>query len=110
MKKISFYVTGNVQNVMFRQTFIRGAQQRKLAGGASNDAADTNRVHCSLVGDAAVIDEMIGKLQAGKPINSWQARVESLHVYDHFIELFEHQVTTDNVSRFNWSPNVEFYL
>lgn len=103
-------MTGNVQNVMFRQTFIRGAQQRKLEGGASNDAADTNRVHCSLVGDAAAIDEMIGKLQAGKPINSWQARVESLHVCDHFIELFEHQVTTDNVSRFNWSPNVEFYL
>ncbi|SEQ85026.1 acylphosphatase [Nitrosomonas sp. Nm51] len=95
---------------MFRQTFIRGAQQRELAGGASNDAKDPNRVHCSLAGNAAAIDEMIEKLQAGKPVNSWQARVEALHVYGHYIELSEHQVTTDNVNRFRWSPDVEFYL
>ena len=110
MNKISFYVTGNVQNVMFRQTFIRGAQKRELKGGASNDAKDPNRVYCSLEGDAAAIDEMINKLQSGKPINSWNAYVEALHYYNHFIEISEHQVTTDNVNQYHWSPNVEFYL
>ena len=110
MKKISFYVTGNVQGVMFRQTFIRAAHKRKLTGGVSNEAKDPNRVHCSLAGEAAAIDEMINTLREGKPINSWNAYVETLHFYDHFIELSEHQVTTGNVNQYHWSPNVEFYL
>ncbi|MCP5244521.1 MAG: acylphosphatase [Burkholderiales bacterium] len=110
MKKLSFYVTGNVQNVMFRQTFIRGAQKRKLKAGATNDANDRNRVHCSLAGDETAVDELINTLREGKPINSWNAYVEELHVLDCFIEISEHQVTTDNVNRFQWSPKVEFYL
>ncbi|SFK24213.1 Acylphosphatase [Nitrosomonas aestuarii] len=110
MKRISFYVTGNVQNVMFRQTFIRGAQKRKLKGGASNDTKYSNRVHCSLEGESAAIDEMISKLRTGKPINSWNAHVEVLHFYDYFTEISEHQVTTENVNQHHWSPNVEFYL
>jgi len=108
--KLSFYVTGNVQNVMFRQTFIRAAQKRNIKAGASNDTHDPKRVHCSLIGEAEVIGEMIDKLREGKPINSWNAFVEELHLYDYFIELSEHQVTTENVGQFNWSPNVEFYL
>ena len=95
---------------MFRQTFIRGAQKRKLQAGATNDANDNNRVHCSLAGEGAGVDDMINTLQAGKPINSWNACVEELHLYDHFIEISEHQVTTENVNRYHWSPNVEFYL
>jgi len=95
---------------MFRQTFIRGALKRKLQGGASNDTQDPNRVHCTLVGDETVVDDMMDRLQTGHPINSWNARVEALHIYNHFIDLSEHQVTTNNVNRFNWSPNVEFYL
>ncbi len=110
VKRISFYVTGNVQNVMFRQTFIRGAQKRKLSGGATNDAQDIHRVYCSLVGDAVAIDDMVDQLQTGNPINSWNARVEVLHICDYFIDLSAHQVTTDNVNRFHWSPNVQFYL
>ncbi|MCB1937188.1 MAG: acylphosphatase [Nitrosomonas sp.] len=108
--KLSFYVIGNVQNVMFRQTFVRAAIKRKLKAGASNDEQDLQRVHCSLSGDATIIDEMLSKLLEGKPINSWNAYVDELHQYDYFIELSEHQVTTDNVGQFNWSPNVEFYL
>ena len=30
----SFEVFGKVQGIMFRQTFIRGLQKRKLQGGA----------------------------------------------------------------------------
>lgn len=95
---------------MFRQTFIRGAQKRKLKAGATNDANNRDRVHCSLAGEAAVVDEMIKTLRERKPINSWNAYVEELHLYDHFVEISEHQVTTENVNRFHWSPNVEFYL
>jgi len=108
--KLSFYVTGNVQNVMFRQTFIRAATKRKLKAGASNDTHDLQRVHCSLIGDETTIREMLNKLREGKPINSWNAYVDELHHHDYFIELSEHQVTTDNVGQTNWSPNVEFYL
>ncbi|MBX3628527.1 MAG: acylphosphatase [Nitrosomonas sp.] len=110
MKKISFYVTGNVQGVMFRQTFLRAAKKRKLKGGASNDAQDHARVHCSLIGNEAAIDEMINKLRSGKPINSWNAYVEALHPHDHFIELSKHQVSTENINQFPWPPNVDFYL
>lgn len=110
LKKMSFYVTGNVQDVMFRQTFIRAAHKRKLQGGATNDATDSARVHCTLIGDASAVDELIARLRSVKPINSWNAYVETLHVYDHFIALSEHQVTTDNVNQFNWSTSVDFYL
>jgi len=108
--KLSFYVIGNVQNVMFRQTFNRAAKKRKLKAGASNDAEDPQRVHCSLIGDETVIHELLNKLREGEPINSWNAYIDELHYHDYFIELSEHQVTTDNVGRFNWSSNVEFYL
>lgn len=89
---------------------MRGAQKRKLRGGASNDILDHNRVYCSLIGDEAIVDEMLDRLRAGCAVNSWNARVEILHLCEHFIDLSEHQVTTDNVNRFNWSSNVEFYL
>ena len=110
MKKISFYVTGNVQGVMFRQTFIRGSLKRKIEGGVTNDAKKHHVVHCSLTGDESAVDEMLNKLQEGKPINSWNAQVDELHFYDYFIEFSDHQVTTDNVDKYDWSPEVDFYL
>ena len=110
LKQVSFYVTGKVQNVMFRQTFIRAAKNRKLKGGASNDAKNHQLVHCSLEGDDAVISELINKLKTGQPLNSWGAVVQVLQSYDQFIEFSNHQVTTENVSRFNWAPNVTFYI
>ena len=53
---------------------------------------------------------MINKLREGKPINSWNAQVEELHLYNHFIEFSDHQVNNDNVDNYNWSPGVDFYL
>lgn len=103
-------MTGNVQNVMFRQTFIRGSLKRKIKGGVSNDSKDHRLVHCSLQGEASVVDEMINKLREGKPINSWNAQVNELHLYDHFIEFSDHQVNTDNVKKYNWTLGVDFYL
>jgi acylphosphatase len=110
LKKISFYVTGNVQGVMFRQTFIRAAEKRALRGGVSNDAKNNMCVHCSLIGDEEAIDQLITKLRTGRPINSWNAYVQELYLHEHFIELSKHQITTDNVNQFNWSPDIEFYL
>ncbi len=110
LKKISFYVAGNVQGVMFRQTFIRGAQKRKIKAGATNDSKKHHLVHCSLEGEESVVEEMINKLREVKPLNSWNAQVKELHFYDHFIKFSDHQVTTDNVNDYNWSPDVDFYL
>jgi acylphosphatase len=110
LKKVSFYVTGNVQDVMFRQTFIRGALKRKITGGVTNDSANHHLVHCSLEGEESAVDEMINKLREGKPLNSWNAQVAELHFYDHFIEFSGHQVNTDNVDKYNWLPGVDFYL
>lgn len=95
---------------MFRQTFIRGSLQRKIKGGVTNDSKNHHLAHCSLEGEESVVDEMINKLREGKPINSWNAQVEELHLYNHFIELSDHQVNTDNVDNYNWSPGVDFYL
>lgn len=95
---------------MFRQTFIRGAHKRKLEAGASNDTKHNDRVHCSLAGEEYAVDEMFSKLRKRKPINSWNAQVTALHFYHHFIEISEHQVTTENVNQFQWSPDVTFYL
>lgn len=110
MKKISFYVTGNVQGVMFRQTFIRGSLKRKIKGGVTNDSKDHHLVHCSLAGEKLAINEMLNKLRERKPINSWNAQVDELHLYDHFIEFSDHQVNTDNIDDYNWSSDVDFYL
>ena len=110
MKKISFYVTGKVQGVMFRQTFIRGSLKRKIKGGVTNDAKNHHMVHCSLAGDASAVDELMNKLREGKPINSWNAQVEELHLHDYFIEFSDHQVNTGNVDDYDWSPDVAFYL
>ncbi len=95
---------------MFRQTFIRAAKNRKLKGGASNDERNQQLVHCSLEGDEEVIDNLIQLLKTVQPLNSWGAAVQALQSYDDFIEFSDHQVTTDNVSGFNWAPNVVFYL
>jgi len=42
-------------------------------------------VHCSLEGEASVIDEMIKQLQETKPLNSKNATVEELHFYVHLL-------------------------
>ena len=49
----SFEVHGKVQNVMFRQTFIRGAMKRHLSGGATNDPENERRSERSRSGPDA---------------------------------------------------------
>jgi acylphosphatase len=107
---VHFRVSGKVQGVMFRQTFIRAAQRRDLEGAASN--LPDGGVSCFLSGAEDKIDEITSGLQTGKTINSWGARVEGLVFLEESegISFLEHQVTTANVDTFSWSPDVEMYL
>jgi acylphosphatase len=110
VKEIFFVVEGRVQGVMFRQTFIRAAEQRGLTAGASN--LPDRRVSCYLAGGEAKVEEVLVGLQSQKPLNSWGALITALTMLSPMegIALGSHQVTTDNVDRFSWNPNVEMYL
>jgi acylphosphatase len=107
---VYFKVTGKVQGVMFRQTFIRGAQARGLKAAASN--LDDGSVSCFLSGPAEMIDDIIVKLLSGEPINSWGALVDRMTPISdpEGIPFERHQVTTSNADSFNWSQGIEMYL
>ena len=105
-----FEVRGKVQNVMFRQTVIRGLLKRQLVGGATNDAKDKALVRMTLAGDAAAVDAFVAALRGGKPINDWGARATKLTEVSQGTPFHEHQVTTDNVDSKKWNPNVKMYL
>ncbi len=106
----NFTVTGLVQGVMFRQTFIRAAQKRNLRGAASN--MPNGSVCCLLSGDSEEIEELQQKLRSGERLNSWKAAVDHLTIIPaaQAIPYSQHQVTTDNVDSFNWSSDVDMYL
>ena len=105
-----FKVTGKVQRVMFRQTFIRACQSRGLKGGASN--LEDGTVSCFISGNTDMIDDIQAKLLSGNDINSWGACVDSMIPMSDAegIPLGKHQVTTINVDSFDWNPDIEMYL
>lgn len=104
------YVKGKVQNVMFRQTVMRGAIARGVIAGATNDKSDKRRVDISLEGPADKVNDMIDVMKSGKKLNSWGATVEELHINEVGKQPREHEVNTDNVDDKKWKPGVEFYL
>ena len=106
----SFDVHGKVQNVMFRQTFIRGAIKRDLSGGATNDPKDQGRVLCMLEGEEKEVEDYINFLEEKKVINSWGATVEKIVQDREERPIEDYEVTTQNVDHFNWSPKVEMYV
>lgn len=108
--QVFFKVSGKVQGVMFRQTFIRACHSRGLKAAASNLSDGT--VSCYASGDTGMIDDLIANLLSGKEINSWGACVEKLIPISDVeaIPFEKHQVTTINVDRFNWHPNVDMYI
>ena len=62
----------------------------------------------TLDGDAAKIEEIVAILKSGKPINNWDAKIDS--VTEEFpADPPKHQVTTENVDQFKWR-NCEMYL
>jgi acylphosphatase len=101
---------GTVQNVMFRQTFIRGAQKRSLKAGATNDSRDMDRVIFILQGEEAQVNQYVDFLKDKKVINSWGATIEKMTRIETEAPLSSFQVTTENVDQFNWNPDVEMYV
>src|SRR3990167_3890452 len=91
------FVRGKVQGVMFRQTFIRALLKRQLAGGATNDVADRDRVNFTIQGDEQKIGEVLGRLTSVVPLNSWGAIVTQLELLESPIPIDQHEVTTANV-------------
>jgi acylphosphatase len=110
MEQKSFALRGNIQKVMFRQTFIRALIKRGLKGGASNHPNDKKLVHTSIEGDQKAIESLIRDLLSLPKLNSWGAKVDESDELENFIPIKDHQVTTSNVDDFAWNPSVIFYL
>ena len=84
--------------------------KKGLRGGATNNHADKNEVLFTIEGEKRFIDELIDRLKTKEKLNSWGAQVEALQKLSKIIPIKEHQVTTENVNDFNWSPDVEMYI
>lgn len=104
-----FLAQGRVQGVMFRQTLIRGAQNRHLRAGASN-LPNGREVAFTLEGEAAAIADLVEALRTRQPLNSWGACADCLLEQDDGAPVESHQVHTGNVDGFSWNPNVVMYL
>lgn len=103
-------VHGKVQNVMFRQTVMRGAIARNLVAGATNVKSDRTRVDISLSGDPSKINEMVEGMKSGKKLNSWNAHCTSVEITQTGKQPLEHEVNTSNVDNIKWKKGVSFYL
>ena len=103
-------VFGKVQNVMFRQTFIRGLQARNLRGGATNNSNKEKTVSITIDASDEDIAKVTQKLLELGVINSWNATVERVKELSDVIPIISHQVTTENVDEIKWSEGVEFYF
>ena len=106
----SFLVLGDVQGVMFRQTFIRGLIKRGLKGGATNNKDSEKSVSITIFGHENQINSIVDELLSLKIINSWKATVKEIRPLEKIIEFSRHEVTTENVDEIKWSSGVEFYF
>tara|TARA_B100000925_G_scaffold217149_1_gene166142 strand:+ start:2453 stop:2779 length:327 start_codon:yes stop_codon:yes gene_type:complete len=106
----SFIVFGKVQNVMFRQTFIRGLQSRNLHGGATNNRDKEKTVSITIDASDEDIVKVTKKLLELGVINSWNASVEKIEDLSDAIPVLSHQVTTENVDEIKWCEGVDFYF
>lgn len=109
-KSVYGYVTGWVQNVMFRQTLMRAAIKRGIVAGATNNPQNHSRVDFALQGPESKVDELLNEIKSGKVLNSWGARVGTLTLTDNGKEPLKHRVNTVTVDSFNWDKDVEFYI
>lgn len=106
----SYMVRGKVQGVMFRKTFVLGANKRNLQAGATNDPQDKDLVHVSLEGEGTSMNELMASMMLLPALNSWGAKPVNIVPVENFIPFDQHQVTTDNLESLSFSSGVEFYL
>ena len=111
VKTCYFLARGSVQGVMFRQTLIRGARKRNLRAGATN-LDDGRSVAITLNGEHSKIELFAKDIACTKELNSWGAKVEAWIKVDQKDgkDIFDHQVTTENVDTFAWDSSVEMFL
>ncbi len=105
-----FKARGKVQGIMFRQTLIRGAQKRGILAGASNCRKNRNTGFFCLAGDEDEIEEFITLLKSGIELNNWGCKTEEIEELNTEKSLRDYEVTTENVDKFNWNPNITLYL
>ncbi|KAH0793865.1 Acylphosphatase family protein [Histomonas meleagridis] len=107
---VYLFVKGKVQNVMFRQTIMRGSISRGVVAGATNNRQDRQRVDITLEGPEDKVNEIIEGLRSGKKLNSWGAHCTSVEILTSGKKPLEHEVNTSNVDNIKWKKGVEFYL
>lgn len=107
--KISFYVIGNVQAVMFRKTFCFGAKKRKLLAGATNHHLERNKVLCSVCGERDIVNTFLQDL-TGRKLNSWGAFVDSIELLEEFVEIAKHEYDSDSLEPKLLNKDIEYYL
>lgn len=105
-----FKATGKVQDIMFRQTLMRGVLKRGLEAGASNCHKDRNTAYFCLKGREDKIRVFIEEIGSGKILNSWGCKIDKIEEISQEKDFHSYQVTTDNVDNFNWNPDITLYL
>ncbi len=105
----SWQAVGTVQGVMFRQTFIKAAIHRGLHAGATN-TSNHNEVTFTIEGKDDAIKDFVKQIETLPELNYWAAHADTVTELAESIPFQEHQVTTDNVDEFKWSPGVVFFL
>eukprot|EP01087_Luapelamoeba_hula_P003242 TRINITY_DN13040_c0_g1_i1.p1 TRINITY_DN13040_c0_g1~~TRINITY_DN13040_c0_g1_i1.p1 ORF type:complete len:112 (-),score=23.90 TRINITY_DN13040_c0_g1_i1:226-561(-) len=105
-----FQARGKVQNVMFRQTLMRGAQKRGITAGATNTPSDASLVTFTLSGDKDKVNEVVEFIRAGNELNEWGAKVSDLKEEDDGTPVLQHEVNTSNVDSIQWTTGVAMYL
>jgi len=94
---------------MFRQTFIRAAIHRGLHAGATN-TSNHDIVTFTIEGKDDAVKDFVNQIETLTELNSWGAHTDTVTELSDVVPFTEHQVTTENVDEFEWSPGVAFFL
>lgn len=86
----NFSVTGKVQGVYFRKSFLFVCHKRNLSGAVTNDPKDSSLVNCSLKGDSEAIQKLLYDLEKVSPLNSLGAEIDSILKEPHKMNWDDH--------------------
>ena len=110
-RKPYFYIfKGIVQNVMFRQTFLRACLKLDIDAGATNHPIEKDRCDLTLFGTESNVNNLMSKIILGKWLNSWGAKVEKIEIIENGIPPYDHSINTGNIKKMAYNENIEFYI